>query len=152
MGIILQFVGHPPCRYGIWFLSCCYHLASAMSLCSFFFVLGCGISFLVGFRVPFDGGWTTSLILVPLRNSFQEKMSACPSILPSWTRSLNLFSSLFFTPLCVSCLRIHFLSLPYFLFLSFFFLYIFFKIFLLQYVSFLEIYNMFIQKLSICIS
>ena len=98
------------------------------------------IYFLVGSRVPFDGCWTT-LILVPC---------ACPSILPSWTRSLHLFSSLFSTPVCVYCLRIHFLCLPYSLFLPFFFLKFFLNFF--YRISVLEIYNMFIQKVSIYIS
>ena len=91
------------------------------SRCSFVFVqlllvFGCGVYFWWVPESSSDGCWTTSLMLV----FSQEEISACPSILPSWTRSLNLFSSLFFTSLCVYCLRIYFLSLPYFLFLPFF--------------------------------
>ena len=97
-------------------LSRCYHLAAALSLSSIFLSLDVVYLFWWVLESSFDGCWTTSLMLV----FSQEEISACPSILPSWTRSLNLFSSLFFTSLCVYCLRIYFLGLSYFLFLPFF--------------------------------
>ena len=97
-------------------LSRCYHLAAALSLCSFFLSLDVVYLFWWVPESSSDGCWTTSLMLV----FSQEEISACPSILPFWTRSLNLFSSLFFTSLCVYCLRIYFLGLSYFLFLPFF--------------------------------
>ena len=97
-------------------LSRCYHLAAALSLSSIFLSLDVVYLFWWVLESSSDGCWTTSLILV----FSQEEISACPSILPSWTRSLNLFSSLFFTSLCVYSLRIYFLGLPYFLFLPFF--------------------------------
>ena len=46
--IVLQFVGHPPRGYGIWFYHNCAHLPSS---CGFFFAFGCGYLFLVGFSV-----------------------------------------------------------------------------------------------------
>ena len=121
-----ELIGHycsPVCGSPTWqvwdlILSGCHHLAAALSLCSFFLSLDVVYLFWWVPESSSDGCWTTSLILV----FSQEEISACPSILPSWTRSLNLFSSLFFTPLCVHWLRIYFLSLPYFLFLPFFFL------------------------------
>ena len=120
-----ELIGHycsPVCGSPTWqvwdlILSGCHHLAAALSLCSFFLSLDVVYLFWWVPESSSDGCWTTSLILV-----FSEEEDKCLSFyLPSWTRSLNLFSSLFFTPLCVHWLWIYFLSLPYFLFLPFFF-------------------------------
>ena len=54
--------------------------------CGFFFVLGCGVSFIVGSNILLSTVVQQWVVIL----EFSLKMGACPSTLPSWT----LFTSL----------------------------------------------------------
>ena len=75
--IVLQFVGHPPVSYWIWFYCDC---------CSFFFVIGHGISFFLVGSSALLLMVIQQLVAISVQLKLQE-MSADPSIPPSWTRS-----------------------------------------------------------------
>ena len=68
----------------VWYLIFIMTAPLLLSHCGFFFVFGCGISFLVGSNI---------LLLMVVQQLIsvlvlsQEEMSTCASTLPSWTRS-----------------------------------------------------------------
>ena len=80
---VLRFVSHPPSSYGIWFYCDCTLLVSH---CSFSFVFGCGVSFLVSSSV-FLSMIVQQLVVIPVL--LQEGVNTRPS-LPSWEGSCVL--------------------------------------------------------------
>ena len=76
---VLQFVSHPPTVMGFDFIVIAPLL---LSHCSFSFVFGCGVSFLVSSSV-FLLMIFQQLVVIPVL--LKEKVSARPSTLPSWT-------------------------------------------------------------------
>ena len=87
--IVLQFVGHPPSRYRIWFVI----VALLPSYCSIFFVFGRGVSSFDGLQRPPVSGYSADSYSFAL----SRKISTRPSIPPSWPEpqfSLLMFYSL----------------------------------------------------------
>ena len=76
---VLQFVNHPPSSYGILFIVIAPFLPSH---CSFSFVFGCEVSFLMSSSV-FLSMIVQQLVVIPVL--LQEGVSAHPSTPPSWT-------------------------------------------------------------------
>ena len=83
--IVLQFVSHPPCSYGIWFYCDCALPTISLWLP---FVFGCGVSFLVSSNV-FLSMTVQQLVVILLLS--QQGVSTRPSTLPSSTCPLRGF-------------------------------------------------------------
>ena len=84
--IILQSIGHPPGRYRIWFHCDCTPPTISLQLLLCFWTWG--IFFLV------DSSILLSMVVQQLVATVvlsQEEMNTCPSTLPSWTGSLEIF-------------------------------------------------------------
>ena len=88
----LQFVSHPPSRYGIWFYCDCAPLPSH---CVFSFVFGCGISFLVSSNV-FLSMIVQQLVVILVFS--QEGVRARSSTPPSWFQIFPTLAWLIWRP------------------------------------------------------
>ena len=82
--IVLQFVDHPPGGDGIWFYHDCAPPTVSLQLLLCLWMWG--IIFLVGSSILLSMAVQQLVVILVLS---QEEMSACPSTLPSWTRSIS---------------------------------------------------------------